>query len=174
MPKRALLLAFPLLMGTTLPVPQADDFCRWESNGQYHRMERAIKQQIAQIKRGERVSNGHGDTYITHNYTLLHVEAWLNDMPCAEAILDKCVSKIDLFPGHAALGAKYAHGAEICYNIQLGKVNRINRWLGWLHYFKDSNKLHYQGATECPGFVEQNRAYCQEWDQEHAPQPHNE
>jgi hypothetical protein len=176
MPKSLLmtLLALPLLVGTMPPVPQADDFCRWESEGQYNRMERAIVQQIKRIKHGERVSNGNGGTYISHHQIITQVETWLNEMPCAEAMLDKCVAKIDLFPGSVTLGARYAHGTEMCYQIQMGKINRLNRWLGWMYYFKDSQKLVYKGSNPCPGFVDQQKAYCREWEAQHPSKPHNE
>ena len=171
---KKLLLLLPFLLGTTMAEPSADDFCRWVEKGQMNKVEKAIKQQIHRYRSGEQVPTSSGDSYTTHGGVLNLIEGWLNDKPCVEATWDKCEVKIALFPGHARLGARYNNGQELCYNVQLGKTRSINKWLGWLHYFPESNKMIYQGSSVCDGFVDYQRGLCAMEENMHRDEIHNE
>ena len=171
--KKLLLLA-PLLLGTTFAEPSSDDFCRWVDEGRMNKVEKAIENQINRYKGGEIIQNPNGGSYATHGGVLSLIEGWLNDKPCVEAFWDKCQVKISIFPGTATLGAKYSNGQERCYNVQLGKVRSINRWLGWLHYFRESHNMIYTGSSVCDGFVDYQRNLCIMEENMHRDEIHNE
>jgi hypothetical protein len=103
-------------------------------------------------------------SYTTHDLTFDTLVAFMRDQPgVLDAEWDKCIGKIDIWPGHSRLGLRFELNGvvhERCYNVQEG-IPGVIRLPGWRpRVRKDREHLKYLGAADCPGFVEEQRAYC--------------
>jgi hypothetical protein len=92
--------------------------------------------------------------------------AFLRRQPGVEdAAWDKCIGKLDIWPGHSNIGLRWRVGEvvhERCWTVQEGMPGTVN-FFGWRPKVRKARQhLKYKRASTCPGFVEQQRNYCAE------------
>ncbi len=127
-------------------------------------MDRWVKHEIHRHRNGQLITTPSG-SYLSHAPTFDSLVAFMRRQPGVEdAAWDKCMGKIDIWPGHSNIGLRWhARGRiiERCWNIQEGILGTINLF-GWRPRVRKSREqLRYKNARECPGFVEQQRKYCE-------------
>lgn len=159
---RCLLIAL-LLSSAPAFAQDANAFARALKSGNMHRVDRWVRHELHHMRKGrEQVTPS--TTYITHDATFDTLVAFLSRQPgVSDAAWDKCIGKIDIWPGHSRIGLRFLlNGAEHerCYSVQEG-IPGVIRLFGWRpHVRKDREHLKYLGAADCPGFVEEQRRHC--------------
>jgi len=128
-------------------------------------MDRWMKQEIRRVRKGQLITTPSG-SYTVHHATHDSLVTFLRCQPGVEdAAWDKCIGKLDIWPGHSTIGMRWRVGDELrerCWTVQEGIMGTIN-FLGWRpHVRKDLPQLKYKRASACAGFVEQQRRYCAE------------
>jgi hypothetical protein len=158
------LLIVLLLSSTSALAQDADAFARALKSGNVHRVDRWVQRELHRTRKGhEQVTPS--TTYITHGPTFDTLVAFLRRQPgVLDAAWDGCMNKLMIWPGHSRIGARFImNGAEQerCYSVQEGRPGSIHLF-GWRPQVrKDRQHLKYLSAKECPGFVEQQRSYCE-------------
>lgn len=147
---------------------QAQDVERFQralASGNVQALDRWMKHELHQQRKGHPVAASQG-TYIVHGPTFDSLVAFLRRQPGVEdAAWDKCIGKLDIWPGHSTIGLRWRDGDlvhERCWSVQEGRRGTINLF-GWRPKLRKSRQhLKYKRASACPGFVEQQRKYCEE------------
>lgn len=158
------LLIVLLLSSAPAFAQDAEAFARALKSGKVHRVDRWVKRELHRVRKGhEQVTPS--TTYITHTPTFDTLVAFLRRQPgVSDAAWDGCMSKHMKWPGHSRIGIHFELNGSVyerCYNVQEG-IPGVIRLPGWRpHVRKDREDLKYLDATECPGFVEEQRAYCE-------------
>jgi hypothetical protein len=164
-PNRPLLGCCALLLLLLLPGIQvvARKPCAGSHTPTQKRMAAYVRKLSKKWAKGHQLAPG-GRSYTTFFYALDSITARLSRLNCVEAATwDKCMGKILLYPGHSTIGIRMKQeyeGQEWCFYFSEGKIRRINRWLGWMHYFPDREKLFYIRASVCSGFVAEQQSLC--------------
>ena len=158
---RSLVLALLLLPCVAL-AQDADRFAR--ALRSEHALDRWMKKELHRQRKGQLVTTPSA-TYIVHHQTFDSLAAFLRRQPgVVDAEWDRCIGKLDLWPGHSTIGLRVLIDGlehERCYRVQEGIPGTI-KLFGWRpHVRKDREQLKYKGARECPGFVQQQRRYCE-------------
>lgn len=149
-----LLLFLPVALFGQAPSAKLD---RAAEQGNMRKVERCVKQQIKRMRHGFVYNNGRGSgLQVNHGQTFDSLVAWLKKHPATEdAIWDKCVMKIAIYPGGSVLGARFKTRKgtkEVCFHVQKGTLgNRV---------FPSRNILVYKRMSNCPGFVEEQKQNC--------------
>ncbi len=161
---RTLLLAW-LLVPILVPAQDTAAFARAVNSGKVQRVDRWMKRELHRQRKGHPVMASSG-TYIDHDATYDSLVAFLRRQPGMEdAEWDRCVGKLDIWPGHSTIGLRVSIDGkehERCYRAQEGIPGTI-RLFGWRpHVRKDREQLKFLSAAECPGFVAEQRRYCRE------------
>lgn len=147
---------------------QAQDAKRFQralASGNERALDRWMKRELHHQRKGHLVTTSSG-TYTDHASTYDSLVAFLRLRPGVEdAAWDKCINKIDIWPGHSSIGLRWRVGDlvhERCWTVQEGIPGTIELF-GWRPKVrKDRQHLKYERAGSCPGFVEQQRKYCDE------------
>lgn len=145
----------------------AKTFARALSSGHAQRMDRWVKREIHRHRERVAIRTPDG-SYGSYAPTYDSLVAFLRRQPgVIDAMWDRCMNKLDIWPGHSTIGMRWKLGdgmRERCWTVQEGIPGTIN-FPGWRpHVRKDRELLKYEKAQECPGFVEQQRAWCEELD----------
>ncbi|MBL7983169.1 MAG: hypothetical protein JNL52_15315 [Flavobacteriales bacterium] len=161
---RVLLIGL-LFVPLTVQAQDVERFHRALASGNVQALDRWMKHELHQQRKGHPVAASQG-TYIVHGPTYDSLVAFLRRQPGVEdAAWDKCMGKLDIWPGHSRIGVRFEMNGvvhERCYGVQEGRPGQI-RLFGWrTRVRKDREDLKYLGAAECLGFVEQQRKYCAE------------
>lgn len=161
---RALLLCL-FLLPLVAPAQNAQRFQRALASGNERALDRWMEHEIHRVRKGHQVTTPSG-SYTVHDPSHDSLVAFLRRQPGVEdAAWDKCIGKLDIWPGHSNIGLRWRVGDEVrerCWTVQEGIMGTINI-LGWRpHVRKDRQQLKYKRARSCPGFVEQQRKYCEE------------
>lgn len=154
------------LLFVTLAV-QAQDVKRFQralASGNERILDRWMKRELHQQRRGHPVAASQG-VYIVHAPTYDSLVAFLRRQPSVEdAAWDKCINKIDIWPGHSTIGLRWRSNGQLierCWGVQEGRPGTINLF-GWRPTVRKSRaQLKYRRASSCPGFVEQQRTFCE-------------
>ena len=159
---RSLVLAL-LLLPLVAPAQDADRFAR--ALRSERALDRWMKKELHRQRKGQLVTTPSA-TYIVHHQTFDSLAAFLRRQPgVVDAEWDRCIGKLDLWPGHSTIGLRVLIDGmehERCYRVQEG-IPGVIRLPGWRpHVRKDRQHLKVLAAHDCPGFVEQQRAYCAE------------
>lgn len=161
-PLRSLVLALLLLPCVAL-AQDADRFAR--ALRSERALDRWMKKEVHRQRRGQLVTTPSA-SYVVHHQTFDSLAAFLRREPgVVDAEWDRCIGKQSIWPGHTTFGLRVMIDGkehERCYRVQEG-IPGVIRSPGWRpHVRKDREQLKYLGADDCPGFVEQQRAYCTE------------
>jgi len=161
---RALLLIL-FLLPLLAPAQNAQRFQRALASGNERALDRWMKSEFHRVRKGHQVTTPSG-SYTVHDPSHDSLVAFLRRQPGVEdAAWDKCIGKLDIWPGHSTIGLRWRVGEvlhERCWTVQEGIPGTIN-FPGWRpHVRKDRQHLKYKRASSCPGFVEQQRKYCAE------------
>lgn len=130
-----------------------------------HSLDRWVKHEIHRQREGRLISTPSG-SYSSYAPTYDSLVAFLRRQPGVEdAAWDRCMGKLDIWPGHSNIGLRW-HGRgrvmERCWSVQEGRPGTLHLF-GWRpHVRKDRQQLKYKKAQRCPGFVEQQRRYCEQ------------
>jgi len=161
---RSLLLCL-FLLPLVAPAQNAQRFQRALASGNERALDRWMKGEVHRARKGHQVTTPSG-SYTVHDPSHDSLVAFLRRQPGVEdAAWDKCIGKLDIWPGHSTIGLRWRVGEvvhERCWTVQEGIPGTINLF-GWRpHVRKDRQHLKYKRASLCPGFVEQQRKYCAE------------
>lgn len=156
----------PIPTGTAflgLPMQDPDGFARAVERGKMAAIDRWMKRELMALRKGAQMDNGSAMITV-HSLTYNSIVDWLRKQPgVIDAAWDGCMNKLDLWPGHSTIGLRVMLGGvehERCYRLQEGIPGTI-KLFGWRPKVRRSRQhLKYLGATECPGFVAEQRAYC--------------
>ena len=153
-----------LLLPATLHAQDAERFQRALNAKSEKAMDRWMKHEIHRARQGHLVTTASG-SYTVHDPTHDSLVAFLRRQPgVLDAAWDKCVGKIDIWPGHSTIGMRWRSGDQVierCWVVQEGIPGTINLF-GWRPRVRKSREqLRYKNARECPGFVEQQRKNCE-------------
>lgn len=159
----------PLLFGLLLlpMVSHAQDAKRFQralNSGNVHAMDHWVKREIHRTRKGHLITTP-GSGYIVHDPTHDSLVAFMRRQPGVEdAAWDKCIDKLDLWPGHSTIGMRWhARGQVIerCWSVQEGIPGTLHLF-GWRpNVRKTREHLKYMGARRCAGFVEEQRKWCE-------------
>ena len=160
-----LLLLFLFLLPLVVPAQDAQRFQRALASGNERAMDRWMKSEIHRVRKGQQVTTP-SSSYTVHDPSHDSLVAFLRRQPGVEdAAWDKCIGKLDVWPGHSTIGLRWSDGTvvhERCWTVQEGIPGTINLF-GWRPKVRKSRAyLKYKRARTCPGFVEQQRNYCEE------------
>ena len=127
-------------------------------------MDRWMKREIQRHRTGHLVTTPSG-SYTIHDRTHDSLTAFIRRQPGVDdAMWDRCMNKIDIWPGHSTIGIRWQRGGvvyERCWSIQEGRPGTINLF-GWRpHVRKSREQLKYKGAREYAGFVAEQRKQCE-------------
>jgi hypothetical protein len=127
-------------------------------------VDRWMKRELMARKDGSLVDNG-STTYTSHHATYDSLVDFLKDQPgVQDAGWDRCMMKLASWPGHSSLGVRFVSKGgehERCYDLQEGRPGNI-KLFGWrAHVRRSREQLKFLGAKDCPGFVEEQRRYCE-------------
>ena len=122
-----------------------------------------MKCELHRHRKGTRITSP-GSSYTSHSATYDTLAAWLRQQPgVLDAEWDRCVGKLDLWPGHSTIGVQVRLGGvvrERCYTLQEGRTGTI-KLPGWRPKVRKSREvLKLVGIRECTGFVVNQRGYC--------------
>jgi hypothetical protein len=134
------------------------------ASGNERVLDRWMKRELYHQRKVHPVTTSSG-TYTDHDATFDTIVPFLCSQPgVLDAAWDKCIGKLDIWPGHSRLGLRFEMNGAVhdrCYSVQEG-MPAVIRLPGWRpHVRKDREDLRYLGAADCPGFVEEQRAYCE-------------
>jgi hypothetical protein len=162
---RAVMMALPLVLASASFAQDAKRLQVALRSGNEHALDRWMKHELHQQRKGHTVAASQG-TYTDHGPTYDSLVAFLRRQPGVEdAAWDKCIGKRDIWPGHSNIGLRWRVGDEVrnrCWTVQEGIPGTVN-FFGWRPKVRKSRaNLKYKRASTCPGFVEQQRKYCDE------------
>jgi hypothetical protein len=156
-----------LLLLLLLPLPavaqDAQRFQRAFASGNERALDRWMKSEFHRVRNGHQVTTPSG-SYTVHDPSHDSLVAFLRRQPGVEdAAWDKCIGKLDIWPGHSNIGLRWRVGDELrerCWTVREGIPGTIN-FLGWRPQVRKSRQqLKYSGAQACSGFVEEQRRLC--------------
>lgn len=153
-----------LFVPLTLQAQDAKRFQRALASGNERAMDRWMKSEIHRVRKGHQVTTPSG-SYTVHDTSHDSLVAFLRRQPGVDdAAWDKCIGKLDIWPGHSNIGLRWRVGDEVgerCWTVQEGIPGTVN-FFGWRPKVRKSRaNLKYKRASTCPGFVEQQRKYCE-------------
>jgi hypothetical protein len=162
---RAVLVVVPLLLAFNTFAQNAQRFQRALASGNERALDRWMEHEIHRVRKGHPVSTPSG-SYTAYHNTHDSLVAFLRRQPGVEdAAWDKCIGKLDIWPGHSTIGLRWRVGEELherCWTVQEGIPGTVN-FFGWRPKVRKARQhLKYKRASTCPGFVEQQRNYCAE------------
>jgi hypothetical protein len=154
----ALLLAHGALYGQN-----AKTFARAVRSGHVQRVDRWVKREVHRHRDRVAIDTPNG-SYGSYAPTYDSLAAFMRRQPgVLDATWDRCIGKIDIWPGHSNIGMRWRQGDEMrerCWKIREGIPGTIN-FPGWRpHVRKDRERLKYLRAMDCPGFVAEQRRWC--------------
>jgi hypothetical protein len=154
-----------LLLPAVLYAQDGKRFQRALNARSEHSLDRWVKHELHRHRTRQLISTPNG-SYSSYAPTYDSLVAFLRRQPGVEdAAWDKCMNKLDIWPGHSNIGVRWhARGQvfERCWMVQEGITGAMNLF-GWRpHVRKDREHLKYKRALKCPGFVEDQRRYCTE------------
>lgn len=157
------LILLTVLLSTSLRAQHADTFARARDHKTPRALDHWMKRELHRHRKGTRVSNG-STTYTDHTATYDSLVAWLGRQPgVSDAAWDRCLYKLDIWPGHSTIGVRVQLGGvvrERCYTLQEGRPGTI-KLPGWRPKVRRSREqLKLVGVRECAGFVAEQRANC--------------
>lgn len=129
-----------------------------------HAVDRWMKRELHRKRHGVPVT-APGSSYTIHSPTYDSLTIWLRRQPgVVDAEWDRCIGKVDLWPGHSTIGVMVHFDGvthERCYTVQEGRTGTLNL-PGWRPKVrKTREELKWKGARECPGFIVEQRGYCE-------------
>ncbi|HRH71422.1 MAG TPA: hypothetical protein PLB89_18120 [Flavobacteriales bacterium] len=159
---RKLLLAImlaPLLVMAQDPAT----FARAINSGNTKKLDRWMKRELHRQRKGH-LQITPSASYYVHDPTFDTLVAFIREQPgVSDAAWDKCIGKIDIWPGHSRIGLRFDMNGSVherCYSVQEG-IPGVIRLPGWRpRVRKDREHLKYLVASDCPGFVEEQRRHC--------------
>ncbi len=160
---RTLLLGL-LLWSLAVQAQEVERFHRALNSGNERALDRWMKREFHRVRKGHQIPTSSG-SYTDHDATHDSLVAFLHRQPGVEdATWDKCINKIDLWPGHSTIGMRWhARGrvTERCWTVQEGIPGTVNLW-GWRPRVRKTREhLKYKRARVCPGFVQEQRKLCE-------------
>jgi hypothetical protein len=160
---RALLL-FLSLSPLVAPAQDAKRFQYALASSNERAMDRWMKQEFHRVRNGYLIPTSSG-SYTAHDETHDSLVAFLFRQPSVDdAAWDKCIGKLDVWPGHSTIGLRWRVGDvdhERCWTVQEGIPGTIDLF-GWRPKVRKNRAyLKFKRASACPGFVEQQRKYCE-------------
>jgi hypothetical protein len=160
---RSLLLCL-FLLPLVAQAQNTQRFQRALASGNERALDRWIKSEVHRVRKGHQVTTPSG-SYTVHDPSHDSLVAFLRRQPGVEdAAWDKCIGKLDVWPGHSNIGLRWRVGEvlhERCWTVQEGIPGTVNLF-GWRPKVRKSREyLKYKRASTCPGFVEQQRKYCE-------------
>lgn len=134
-------------------------------SGDVRQMDHWMKREVHRQRKGQQIETP-GGRYVSYTGTLDSLVDFLARQPdVLGAGWDRCAVKAAIWPGRSTIGMRWRNGdgiIERCWTIQQGIPGSI-RLLGWRPRIrKDREQLRYMGATQCPGFVQEERERCDE------------
>lgn len=159
--KWLLILAF--CAANALCAQDADAFARALDRKSPRALDRWIKRELYDHRKGTQITSP-GSSYTSHSATYDTLVAWLRQRPgVLDAEWDRCIGKLDLWPGHSTIGVQVRLGGvvrERCYTLQEGRPGTI-KLPGWRPKVrKTREELKLVGVRECAGFAVEQRGYC--------------
>ncbi len=161
--KWLLFLAFCAANG--LFAQDADAFARALERTSPRALDRWMKRELHDHRKGTQITSP-GSSYTSHSATYDTLVAWLRQQPgVVDAEWDRCIGKLDLWPGHSTIGVQLRLAGverERCYTLQEGRPGTI-KLPGWrAKVRKTREELKLVGVREGVGFVSQQRKLCSE------------
>lgn len=154
-----------LLLPFTVQAQDAERFQRTLNARSEHALDRWIAREIHRRRKGHLVTTPSA-SYIVHDPTHDSLVTFLRRQPGVEdAAWDRCMKKAAIWPGHSTIGMRWhARGQvfERCWSVQEGIPGTINFFGFRPRVRKTREHMRYLRATACPGFVVQQRRYCEE------------
>ena len=143
----------------------AEAFARALDHNNTRALDRWMKRELRDHRKGTQVT-APGSSYTSHSDTYDNLVAWLRGQPgVVSAEWDRCIGKLDIWPGHSTIGVRVQLGSvvrERCYTLQEGRPGTI-KLPGWRPKVRKSREeLKLVGVRECEGFVTQQRKTCVE------------
>lgn len=159
------LLILALCAANALCAQDAVAFARALERKSPHALDRWVKRELHDHRKGTRIASS-GSSYTSHSATYDTLVAWLREQPgVVDAEWDRCIGKLDLWPGHSTIGVRVQLGGvvrERCYSLQEGRPGTL-KLPGWRPKVrKTREELKLVGVRECAGFVSQQRKLCSE------------
>lgn len=132
-------------------------------SGNVRQMDHWMKREVHRQRKGQ-LTEAPGGPYASHTATFDSLAAFLARQPdVLDAAWDRCAIKAAIWPGRSTIGMRWRCGDRIierCWTVHEGIPGNI-RIMGWRpHIRKDREQLRYRGATDCPGFVQEQRERC--------------
>jgi len=126
-------------------------------------MDRWMKSEIHRVRKGHQVTTP-SSSYTVHDPSHDSLVAFLRRQPGVEdAAWDKCIGKLDIWPGHSTIGLRWRVNGQLverCWGVQEGRPGTINLF-GWRPKVrKNKQVLVFKKAYACTGFVEEQRQHC--------------
>jgi len=126
-------------------------------------LDRWVKRELHNHRKGTRIT-APGSSYTSHSDTYDNLVAWLRGQPgVVDAEWDRCIGKLDIWPGHSTIGVRVQLGGvvrERCYTLQEGRPGTI-KLPGWRpNVRKSREELKLVRVRECEGFVAQQLRTC--------------
>ncbi len=154
-----------LLLPAVLHAQDAERFQRALNSNNEHAIDRWMKKEIHRHRKGHLITTPSA-SYIVHDRTHDSLVAFLRRQPGVEdAAWDKCIGKLDIWPGHSTIGLRWhARGRvlERCWGVQEGIPGTINLF-GWRPRVRKAREhLKYKSARECAGFVDEQKKLCEQ------------
>lgn len=161
---RSLLLCV-MLLPCALQAQDAKRFQRALNSNNERAMDRWIAQEVHRHRKGMIITTWEA-RYTSHTATYDSLVAFLRRQPgVQDAAWDKCMVKIDIWPGHSTMGMRWRKGDQVierCWSVQEGIPGTINLF-GWRPRVRKTREhLKFKRARACAGFVEEQRKYCGE------------
>ena len=141
----------------------AEAFARALEHKSPRALDHWMKRELHDHRKGTQITSP-GSSYTSHSATYDTLVAWLRQRPgVVDAEWDRCIGKLDLWPGHSTIGVQVRLGGmmrERCYTLQEGRPGTI-KLPGWRPKVRKTREvLKFVGVRECPGFVVEQRGYC--------------
>lgn len=154
---RVLALCFWILP-LAVHAQDAKRFQRALNSSHERAMDRWIKKEVHRMRKGQ-VYGAPQAVYMGHENSYDTLVAFLRRQPgVQDAAWDKHMAKAAIWPGHSTIGMRWQKDDRIyerCWGVQEGIPGTINLF-GWRPQVrKDRQHLKYKGASDRPGFVEQ-------------------
>ena len=157
------LLILMLCFANTSHAQDADAFARALEHDSPRALDHWMKRELHHHRKGTQIT-APGSSYTSHSATYDNLVAWLRGQPgVVDAEWDRCIGKLDLWPGHSTIGVRVKLGGEVrerCYTLQEGRPGTI-KLPGWRpKVLKSREELKLVGVRECTGFIAEQRRYC--------------
>ena len=158
-------LILALLVANVSCARDAEAFARALERTSPRALDHWMKRELHHHRKGTLITSP-GSSYTSHSATYDTLVTWLHRQPgVADAEWDRCIGKLDLWPGHSTIGVRVQLGGvvhERCYTLQEGRPGTI-KLPGWRPKVRKSREeLKLVGVRECAGFVAEQRGYCRE------------